>query len=121
MARYRCFLPDLAGLAGLRRVGPGTRLILASQLSTSKATATGRITLRKKPSGKKDPDAATLPDSQNRGKTLVLNRFSRRPFARLLGSAALAPTVLPSLTALADERHAAPPAPRRFPQGFLWG
>jgi hypothetical protein len=21
-ARYRCFLPDLAGLAGLRRVGP---------------------------------------------------------------------------------------------------
>jgi hypothetical protein len=28
VARYRCFLPDLAGLAGLRRVGPGTRLIL---------------------------------------------------------------------------------------------
>ena len=24
-ARYRCFLPDLAGLAGIRRVGPGTR------------------------------------------------------------------------------------------------
>jgi hypothetical protein len=24
MARYRCFLPDLAGLAGSRRVGPGT-------------------------------------------------------------------------------------------------
>src|SRR5437868_12666002 len=24
VARYRCFLPDLAGLAGLRRVGPGT-------------------------------------------------------------------------------------------------
>src|SRR5271170_254439 len=24
MTRYRCFLPDLAGLAGLRRVGPGT-------------------------------------------------------------------------------------------------
>ena len=23
LARYRCFLPDLAGLAGLRRVGPG--------------------------------------------------------------------------------------------------
>jgi len=22
LARYRCFLPDLAGLAGLRRVGP---------------------------------------------------------------------------------------------------
>src|SRR3954468_6524125 len=28
LARYRCFLPDLAGLAGLRRVGPGTKLIL---------------------------------------------------------------------------------------------
>jgi Uma2 family endonuclease len=28
LARYRCFLPDLAGLAGLRRVGPGTRLII---------------------------------------------------------------------------------------------
>jgi len=24
LARYRCFLPDLAGLAGFRRVGPGT-------------------------------------------------------------------------------------------------
>src|ERR1700690_1736771 len=24
LARYRCFLPDLAGLAGIRRVGPGT-------------------------------------------------------------------------------------------------
>ena len=31
LARYRCFLPDLAGLAGLRRVGPGTRLSLPSQ------------------------------------------------------------------------------------------
>src|SRR6516162_2377535 len=30
MTRYRCFLPDLAGLAGLRRVGPGTRPILTS-------------------------------------------------------------------------------------------
>jgi len=28
MTRYRCFLPDLAGLAGLRRVGPGTGIIL---------------------------------------------------------------------------------------------
>jgi len=51
----------------------------------------------------------------------VLNRFSRRSFARLLGSAALAPTVLPTLSALADEPHATPPAPRHFPQGFLWG
>ena len=31
LARYRCFLPDLAGLAGLRRVGPGTRLSLPSE------------------------------------------------------------------------------------------
>jgi beta-glucosidase len=51
----------------------------------------------------------------------VLNRFSRRTFARLLGSAALAPTVLPTFSALADERHLALPAPRHFPQGFLWG
>ncbi|HMH12870.1 MAG TPA: GH1 family beta-glucosidase [Edaphobacter sp.] len=51
----------------------------------------------------------------------MLNRFSRRSFARLLGSAALAPTVLPTLSALADEPHATPPAPRHFPQGFLWG
>ena len=29
MTRYRCFLPDLAGLAGLRRVGPGTRISLS--------------------------------------------------------------------------------------------
>src|SRR5277367_2029670 len=28
ITRYRCFLPDLAGLAGLRRVGPGTGTIL---------------------------------------------------------------------------------------------
>src|SRR5260370_1221733 len=25
LARYRCFLPDLAGLAGLSRAGPGRR------------------------------------------------------------------------------------------------
>ena len=29
ITRYRCFLPDLAGLAGLRRVGPGTGTILS--------------------------------------------------------------------------------------------
>jgi hypothetical protein len=27
LARYRCFLPDLAGLAGLRCVGPGLPII----------------------------------------------------------------------------------------------
>jgi hypothetical protein len=31
LARYRCFLPDLAGLAGLRRVGPGTAFSLPSE------------------------------------------------------------------------------------------
>jgi hypothetical protein len=31
LARYRCFLPDLAGLAGLRRVGPGTGVSLPSE------------------------------------------------------------------------------------------
>jgi hypothetical protein len=30
ITRYRCFLPDLAGLAGLRRVGPGTGTSLPS-------------------------------------------------------------------------------------------
>src|ERR1700722_12165395 len=33
LARYRCFLPDLAGLAGLRRVGPGTDRFYHSQQS----------------------------------------------------------------------------------------
>src|ERR1039458_494975 len=35
--RYRCFLPDLAGLAGLRRVGPGTTQVYhphASQIGS---------------------------------------------------------------------------------------
>ncbi len=27
LARYRCFLPDLAGLAGLRRAGPGSKIL----------------------------------------------------------------------------------------------
>src|ERR1041385_174571 len=27
LARYRCFLPDLAGLAGLRRAGPGVPIL----------------------------------------------------------------------------------------------
>ena len=31
ITRYRCFLPDLAGLAGLRRVGPGTGISLPLQ------------------------------------------------------------------------------------------
>jgi len=34
LARYRCFLPDLAGLAGLRRAGPGP-FILTSGLTVT--------------------------------------------------------------------------------------
>ena|GEM_PF-4682061 len=30
LARYRCFLPDLAGLAGLRRAGPGPTILTLS-------------------------------------------------------------------------------------------
>jgi len=41
LARYRCFLPDLAGLAGLRRVGPGTCPRISS--------ASVRIQRREKP------------------------------------------------------------------------
>jgi beta-glucosidase len=52
------------------------------------------------------------------------NRFSRRTFAKLFGSAALAPAALPLL---ADPPAAAQAATqvtanaRSFPQGFLWG
>jgi hypothetical protein len=38
ITRYRCFLPDLAGLAGLRRVGPGTGTSLPLQTLPSLAT-----------------------------------------------------------------------------------
>jgi beta-glucosidase len=52
----------------------------------------------------------------------VLNRFSRRTFARLLGSAALAPTALSTLAKPAlGEAAPAAPAARSFPKGFLWG
>ncbi len=52
----------------------------------------------------------------------MLNRFSRRAFARLFGSAVLAPTALStvSLEALAQSTPSAPAA-RSFPKGFLWG
>jgi hypothetical protein len=48
MARYRCFLPDLAGLAGSRRVGPGTLPSLAEpNLYPFRVRAVaGRIMLR---------------------------------------------------------------------------
>jgi len=52
----------------------------------------------------------------------MLNRFSRRTFARLFGSAAIAPVMLPTLSAYAAaDTHPITPAPHRFPQGFLWG
>ena len=38
ITRYRCFLPDLAGLAGLRRVGPGTETSLPLQPPPSLAS-----------------------------------------------------------------------------------
>jgi beta-glucosidase len=54
----------------------------------------------------------------------VLTRISRRAFARLFGSAALAPSALSTLyteTALAQSGQISAPAPHTFPQGFLWG
>lgn len=52
----------------------------------------------------------------------MLNRFSRRQFAKLFGSAALAPSALPALAAAAPVTpHATAPAPHLFPKGFLWG
>jgi beta-glucosidase len=52
----------------------------------------------------------------------LLKRFSRRTFARLFGSAALAPTALSNLatSAYAQAAQSASPA-RSFPKGFLWG
>jgi beta-glucosidase len=52
----------------------------------------------------------------------VLNRFSRRTFARLFGSAALAPTALSTFATTASaETASGTPIERHFPQGFLWG
>jgi beta-glucosidase len=55
----------------------------------------------------------------------VLNRFTRRTFGRLFGSAVLAPTALSTLATTASAEAAAtaptPPTLRTFPQGFLWG
>jgi beta-glucosidase len=52
----------------------------------------------------------------------VLNRFSRRTFARLFGAATLAPNALAHLTPLASAETPAPaPIALRFPDGFLWG
>jgi len=52
----------------------------------------------------------------------VLKRFSRRTFARLFGSAALAPAALSNLaTSAFGQNTPSAPASRAFPQGFLWG
>jgi beta-glucosidase len=51
----------------------------------------------------------------------VLNRFSRREFAKLAGSAALAPSALSALAAATPANHITTPAARSFPKGFLWG
>ena len=52
----------------------------------------------------------------------MLKRFSRRTFARLFGSAAIAPAALSSLAtpAFGQSTQRAAGA-RSFPQGFLWG
>jgi beta-glucosidase len=50
------------------------------------------------------------------------NRFSRRTFGHLFGSALLAPTALATLAKPASGQVGAPPpASRSFPKGFLWG
>jgi beta-glucosidase len=52
----------------------------------------------------------------------VLKRFSRRTFARLFGSAALAPAALTNLATSASAQTSQSASPTRsFPQGFLWG
>jgi beta-glucosidase len=52
----------------------------------------------------------------------LLNRFSRRTFARLFGAATIAPAALTNLsTSASAQPAAATPTARHFPQGFLWG
>ncbi len=52
----------------------------------------------------------------------VQKRFSRRTFARLFGSAALAPAALTNLAIPASAQTGqSPSGARSFPQGFLWG
>jgi beta-glucosidase len=52
----------------------------------------------------------------------VSNRFSRRTFARLFGSATLAPTALSTFTSSASaQATSTSPTERHFPKGFLWG
>lgn len=51
----------------------------------------------------------------------MLNRFSRRAFAKLFGSAALAPAALPTFADTLADLSPTAPAPHSFPKTFLWG
>src|SRR5690242_1149705 len=54
----------------------------------------------------------------------MLKKFSRRAFAKLMGTAAVGSTALPALGARSQGAQAgrdAGPGLRRFPEGFLWG
>ena len=54
----------------------------------------------------------------------MFNRLSRREFARLFGSAAIAPAVLPAISAEAATTPSSSgkaPVAHAFPKGFLWG
>src|SRR5690349_10996101 len=54
----------------------------------------------------------------------MLKKFSRRAFAKLMGTAAVGSTALPALGARPQGAQAsrdAGPGLRRFPEGFLWG
>src|SRR5207245_2129058 len=56
------------------------------------------------------------------GESPVVNRLSRRTFARLFGSAALAPAALTNLpTSASGQTAQSATTARSFPQGFLWG
>ena len=52
LARYRCFLPDLAGLAGLRRAGPGvfnSNIFASAWVSLTQLMIQGEAGLRAEP------------------------------------------------------------------------
>jgi beta-glucosidase len=50
-----------------------------------------------------------------------MNRFSRRTFAKLFGSAAIVPSALSALGESPAETASATTVARHFPEGFLWG
>src|SRR5258708_33027110 len=97
ITRYRCFLPDLAGLAGLRRVGPGT--------GTS-------LPLPNHPS----PAAKSTPCANLDGiATVVLSKreaMNRRSFLAA-SAASLAAVAGKPIAAAAATRQSSPPSPQR--------